>query len=189
MCSSDHNVIDWSSFHWGLDYIQKSEFKATSSLSSGIFLLYPVAEVHSLFLKEKRLLCEVHMFSVKNIIETSDPRPKQKMTSKTSKTYQGSPFGYRVFHLDFFSALRLFGNFWIALKGPFNFATEWTLKTQRVPLFTFFGTVTLIKILNFCCFFPKILCLQRFPFIFHILQRSGLPKSPKGPPFTILETL
>ena len=60
-------------------------------------------------------------------------------------------------------------------------------KFQRVPPFTFFGTVTLFKnhILKFFLgnFFQS---LKGPPFnFFHILQPAGVSQSPKGPPFYI----
>ena len=60
-------------------------------------------------------------------------------------------------------------------------------KFQRVPPFTFFGTVTLFKnhILKFFMgnFFQS---LKGPPFkFFHILQPAGVSQSPKGPPFYI----
>ena len=60
-------------------------------------------------------------------------------------------------------------------------------KFQRVPPFTFFGTVTLFKnhILKFfwAIFFQS---LKGPPFnFFHILQPAGVSQSPKGPPFYI----
>ena len=51
----------------------------------------------------------------------------------------------------FFGTMRLFETFWIAPKGPPSFASIFcntmdVKKSQRVPPFTFFGTVTLFKI-------------------------------------------
>ena len=51
-------------------------------------------------------------------------------------------------------------------------------KSQRVPPFTFFGTVTLFKnlIKNFC---------PPFNFFSNFLQPAGVSQSPKGPPFKL----
>ena len=56
-------------------------------------------------------------------------------------------------------------------------------KSQRVPPFTFFGTVTLFK--NLIKTFSEIFsCLQRVPpsFFKNFLQPAGVSQSPKGPP-------
>ena len=71
---------------------------------------------------------------VRNILETSEPRPTQNRRPEPPKHTKDPNFG--VFN-------RLFlGKFFITIKGPF-----------------------------------------------HILQQTGVLKSPKGPPFTILQTL
>ena len=59
-------------------------------------------------------------------------------------------------------------------------------KSQKVPPFTFFGTVTLFKnhILKFLGNFFKSFKGPPFNF-FHILQPTGVSQSPKGPPFYI----
>ena len=57
-------------------------------------------------------------------------------------------------------------------------------KSQRVPPFTFFGTVILFKNLILKYHFKK--SPKGSPSIFlHILQPAGVSQSPKGPPFTI----
>ena len=90
-----------------------------------------------------------------------------------------------------FSALcDFFETFWIAPTGPPSFVSTFcntmdVKKLQRVPPFTFFGTVTLFKnlIQNF---FWKFFHVS--PLIFLIfLQPAGVSQSPKAPPpFTIL---
>ena len=81
---------------------------------------------------------------------TSEARPKrkEKNTPRTSKTHQGSHL-----HLSptfFRHNATFFEIFWIAPKGPPSFVSIFcnTLddkKSQRIPPFTFFGTVTLFK--------------------------------------------
>ena len=63
-------------------------------------------------------------------------------------------------------------------------------KFQRVPPFTFFGTVTLFKnhILKFFGQFFSVLKGSPLNF-FHILQPAGVSQSPKGPPFTFFDTV
>ena len=58
-------------------------------------------------------------------------------------------------------------------------------KLQRVPPFTFFGTVTLFKNLINKFFGEIFSCLQRVPlqFFSNFLQPVGVSQSPKGPPF------
>ena len=59
-------------------------------------------------------------------------------------------------------------------------------KLQRVPPFTFFGTVTLFKNLIKNFFWEIFSCLQRVPpsiFFSNFLQPTGVSQSPKGPPF------
>ena len=88
----------------------------------------------------------------------------------------------------FFGTMRLFETFWIAPKGPPSFVSIFcntmdVKKSQRVPPFTFFGSVTLFKNLlgNF------FMSPKGPPFIFfHFLQPAGVSQSPKGPPFSIL---
>ena len=60
-------------------------------------------------------------------------------------------------------------------------------KSQRVPPFTFFGTVTLFKNLIKKIFLGNFSCPQRVPLhFFHFLQPARVSQSPKGPPFSIL---
>ena len=58
-------------------------------------------------------------------------------------------------------------------------------KSQRVPPFTFFGTVTLFKNLIEKFFWEIFSCLQRVPYsiFYNFLQPAGVSQSPKGPPF------
>ena len=57
-------------------------------------------------------------------------------------------------------------------------------KSQRVPPFTFFGTVTLFKNLILKIFWEIFSSPQRAPLnFFHILQPAGVSQSSKGPPF------
>ena len=98
----------------------------------------------------------------------------------------GSPLV--VFHSDFFGTMRPFWTFLDSTKPLrlFRYFVMDVKQPQRVPLFTFFGTVTLLKslILNF---FSEILKSLKGPIIFcHNLQPTGVSQSPKGPPFTIL---
>ena len=63
-------------------------------------------------------------------------------------------------------------------------------KFQRVPPFTFFGTVTLFKTVqksHFEIFLGNFFqSLKGPPFnFFHILQPPGVSQTPKGPPFYI----
>ena len=93
----------------------------------------------------------------------------------------------------FFGTMRLFETFWIAPKAPPSFVSIFcntmdVKKSQRIPPFTFFGTVTLFKNLILIFFLEIFSCPQRVPlqFFFHILQPVGVSQSPKCPPFSIL---
>ena len=61
-------------------------------------------------------------------------------------------------------------------------------KLQRVPPFTFFGTVTPFKNLVLKNFSGNFFMSPKGPpsFFFHFLQPAGVSQSPKGPPFSIL---
>ena len=61
-------------------------------------------------------------------------------------------------------------------------------KSQKVPPFTFFGTVTLFKNLILKKFLGKFFHVSKGSpsFFFHFLQPAGVSQSPKGPPFSIL---
>ena len=91
---------------------------------------------------------------------------------------------------------RNYATFWIEIfspKGPpFNFFlmfcnTMDVKKLQRVPPFTFFGTVTLFKNLIKKIFRKFFHVSKGSPlhFLKKFLQPAGVSKSPKGPPFKI----
>ena len=68
----------------------------------------------------------------------------------------------------FFGTMRLFEFFWIAPKSPPSFVSIFcntmdVKKSQKVPPFTFFGTVTLFKNLIKIFFWEIFSCLQRVP--------------------------
>ena len=59
--------------------------------------------------------------------------------------------------------------------------------SQRVPSFTFFGTVTLFKNLILKNFSGNFFMSPKAPLqFFHFLQTAGVSQSPKGAPFSIL---
>ena len=102
---------------------------------------------------------------------TSDrPQKRVRNEKKKSKTRPEARKHTKDPPLALFSVLcDFFEIFWIASKGPPSFVsiicnTMDVKKSRRVPLFTFFGTVTLFQNHIFCNFFGKFL------------------KSPKGPP-------
>ena len=118
-------------------------------------------------------------YSKRQELIQSKKRPPEPL-----KYIKDPPVGYLgVFHIGFFSELRLFfKNFWIASQGPpFNFATEWMLKNPKGPPFYIFRHCDTVQKSNF---FWGFLSPKAPPFIFfHILQQTGVSKSPKGPPF------
>ena len=86
--------------------------------------------------------------------------------------------------------MRLFETFWIAPKDPPSFVSIFcntmdVKKLQRVPLFTFFGTVTLFKNLNKIFFWEIFLCPQRVtPSIFFMFcNKLEFHKARRVPPF------
>ena len=88
----------------------------------------------------------------------------------------------------FFSTF--FEVFWIAPEGPPSFVSIFcntmdVKKSQRVPPFTFFGTVTLFKNLIKNFFWEIFSCLQRVPlqFFFKFLATSWSFTKPEGSPF------
>ena len=91
----------------------------------------------------------------------------------------------------FFSTMRLFLKlFWTAPKGPhficFNILQHnGCQKSQRVPPFTFFGTVTLFKNLIENFFLGNFFKSPKGPpsIFFQILQPAGVSQNPKGPLF------
>ena len=90
--------------------------------------------------------------------------------------------------------MRLFETFWIAPKGPPSFVSIFcntmdVKKSQRVPPFTFFGTVTTVQKSHLKIFLGNFFMSPKgplFKFFFHLLQPAGVSQSPKGPPFSIL---
>ena len=88
----------------------------------------------------------------------------------------------------FFVTMRLFETSWIAPKGPPSFVSIFcntmdVKKSQWVPPFIFFVTVTLLKNLIKKIFGVFFSCPQRVPLhFFHFLQPAGVSQSPKGPP-------
>ena len=133
----------------------------------------------------------VHLFNnnnnwtmgVQNILETSEPRPKQKEkpTSRISKLYCLGVLHLVFFrHWDFF--LKIFG---LHQRVPLHlfryFATEWMLKIPKgPPLVYIFLHCDTSKISIFFKLF--ILKSPKGPpsFFFHILQQTGVSKSPKA---------
>ena len=91
----------------------------------------------------------------------------------------------------FFGTMRLFLKFFgLHQRVPPSFASIFcntmdVKKSQRVPPFTFFGTVTLFKNLIQKFFWEIFSCLQRVPpsFFKNFLQPARVSQSPKGPPF------
>ena len=85
--------------------------------------------------------------------------------------------------------MRLFETFWIAPKGPPSFVSIFcntmdVEKSQRVPPFTFSGTVTLFKkFLGNFFHVPKGFPLQ---FLFSFFATSWSFTKPEGSPFSIL---
>ena len=89
--------------------------------------------------------------------------------------------------------MRLFETFWIAPKGPPSFVSIFyttmdVKKLQRVPPFTFFGTVRLFKNLILKNFSGNFFMSPKGPpsFFFIFFQPAGVSQSSKGPPFSIL---
>ena len=123
------------------------------------------------------------MINLNFILETLEPRPKQKHRRPEHRKHRIPPLG--VFHLDCFRHYATFFEvFWIAPKGlPFIcFEILQHNGCQKIPKdapFTFFGTVTLFRnlIFNFFGNFLK----SHFNFL-HILQPTGVSQGPKGPP-------
>ena len=120
---------------------------------------------------------------VQNILEMPEPRLKQNHRRPEPRKHR-TPFG--VFHSDFFRHYATFFEFFgfhqrvspSFVSIFYNTMDNGCQKSQRVPPFTFFGTVTLFKNL-IIKIFRKI---PRIPF-FHILQPTVVSQSPKGPPF------
>ena len=124
--------------------------------------------------------------NTRNRRSSSKTERKTKPTSRTSKTYCGSPFGY----LDVFHFFRDYETFFLKIldctKGsPLHllryFATKWMLKNPIGSPFyiTCFGTVILFSFWVFRNLF-KVSNWSPLHF-FLILQQTGVSKSPKGP--------
>ena len=135
------------------------------------------------------LICSTWTTDVQNILETSEPRPKQNRRPEPRKHIEDPYLSILVFLTRVFLALWNFflKIFWLnqgALPSIFwNFATEWVLKNpEGSPLLHF---LALWHCSKFSGFFENFLMSPKCtPFnFFHILQQTGVSKSPKGPPF------
>ena len=125
-------------------------------------------------------------------LNNSNLKSASKTKSKNKTDVQNLEITLRIPHSPtFFGAMQLFLKlFGLHQRVPLHlfrhFATQWmSKKSQRVPPFTFFGTVTQFKnlILNF--FLGNFFQVSKgLPFtFFHILQPAGVSQTPKGPPF------
>ena len=112
-------------------------------------------------------------------------KKKQNRRPEPRKHTKDPPLAILVFFIWIFLALRFFSKIiGLLQRAPLHwlryFTTEWMLKNPKG--FTFLGTATLFKssFFIFIEFFFQVSKGSPFNF-FHILQQTGVSKSPKGP--------
>ena len=138
----------------------------------------------------------VHLFNIinlnfqtdfQNIIETREPRPKQKHRRPEPRKHRTPLWCFSSGF--FFGTMRLISIFFgfhqrVSPSLVSIFCNTMESKNHKGSPFTFFGTVTLFKNLIKIFFSEIFKNLLRVPFNFlNILQPTGVSQSTKGTPF------
>ena len=152
----------------------------------------PTITVGSFFFRHERSSTFLFICSTTSNFNNFKPQQlqpqKRVQNEKKKQNRRPQPRKHTLAPL-FFSTF--FEVFWIAPEGPPSFVSIFcntmdVKKSQRVPPFTFFGTVTLFKNLIQKNFFGKFFHVSKgspLRFFSNFLQPAGVSQSPKGPPF------
>ena len=126
-------------------------------------------------------------------LRTSSKRKRSKTDVQNLENILKIPFlAILVFFTSiFFGTMRLFiENFWIAPKCPLSFVSIFCNRLEGKNLigpsfhFSALWHCSKISFFDFSDFFSVS---KGLPSFFYILQQTGVSKSPKGPPFTLLK--